>query len=403
VITRNSLHAILVLLAGLCAGYLLSRGATTLQERWLTEIPESYSKLEIPDASLANLSVLYAHHKDQLREVLEQGSALVRETALQTRGPEQQKELAILRVKDYYNQFYLNYFNWLDTGDGRSAVQYKLALGQLRATLDYTMENQGEDPLIAPVKHENIEYFTRIVEQSGRSIRWSRVMVVVMLFLLLMGIPRLIRGIGYRRFAACLYFDAIFRPHHISDLNGWYSTRRMAAAFLGLYLFSWVVFASFVSWRIPLIAGTLGLLPVALYTLFSRSSGNTGNHGAQLLSFMAPKMLLLIPVLGIVAQRGPGFFWFRLWEPDAYRMIFLALMGMLIFHRFRIYVILIRKWTHRSRLASLALLVLAISIQLLVAGILILSFGPEEILSTLNRELLLLPDTLILPPFFLSY
>ncbi|MEA3462738.1 MAG: hypothetical protein U9R49_12705, partial [Bacteroidota bacterium] len=286
-------------------------------------------------------------------------------------------------------------FRWLDTGDGQSAVQYKLSLGQFKATLDYTIENQGRDPVLLPGKIENLQQFVRIAKQSDRTIRWARVMVVVLLFLLVMGIPRFIRSIGYKRFAASLYFDAVFRPMLLSDLNAWYSTQRMAVAFLGLYLFAWVVCSSFISWRIPLILGTLGLIPVIMYTLFSHSSEKLPS---RFLSFMAPKMLLLIPVLGIVALRGPNFFWHRIWGMELFRMFFFSLTTLLIFHKLRVNMILIRKWTHGSRGGSAALVFLALGIQLLVTGTLLYSFGPEESLATLNSEVQLLPGTLIGSP-----
>lgn len=401
-ITRNALHGIIVLLAGLAAGYFAYRSS---------EIPESFPTTELPVASVTSLGRLYDQNKEQFQEVVSRGSAMVRETALKKQVLEQSrdsvkakheiyeqlisqagKDLAILRLQDYYTQFYMHYFRWLDTGDGQSAVQYKLALGQFKATLNYTLENNKEDQLLSSLQIKNLRTFIRIVEQSDRSIRWAKVVVVVLIFLLVMGIPRFIRTIGYKRFAASLYFDAIFRPNLISQLNSWHSTQRMILVLPGLYLFAFVIFSSFISWRIPVIFGLLGLLPVILYTGLTYCSRKLAVLG---ISFLAPKMLIIILVLGIVAVRGPLFFWYRIWGADLFRLIFLSLLFMLIFRKIHVNMILIRKWSHRNRCGSAAIVVLAVGLQLLLAGSLLYIFGTEESVVALNMELLLRPDSLI--------
>ncbi len=369
---------------------------------------------ELPVASVASLGSLYDQNKEQFQEVVTRGSVMVRETALRKQVLEQSrdsvkanyeiyeqlisqtgKDLAILRLQDYYTQFYMHYFRWLDTGDEQSAVQYKLALGQFKATLNYTVENEEEDQLLSPLQLRNLRTFIRIAEQSDRCIRWARVVVVVLIFLLVMGIPRFIRTIGYKRFAAALYFDSIFRPNLISELNSWHSTSRMALALPGLYLFAFVIISSFISWKIPLISGVLGLLPLILYTGLSYSPRKLT---VLEISFLAPKMLIIILVLGIVAQRGPNFFWYRIWGTDLFRLIFLSLMFMLIFRKIHVNMILIRKWSHRNRCGSAALVALAVGLQLMLAGTLLYGFGLEESLLALNRELLLMPDSLVSLP-----
>ena len=51
-----------------------------------------------------------------------------------------EREVDLLRLKDYYRQFFMHYYRWLDTGDTQSSVQYKLALGQFKATVDWLEE-----------------------------------------------------------------------------------------------------------------------------------------------------------------------------------------------------------------------------------------------------------------------
>lgn len=410
----------MVLLAGLTAGYFASRVASRLHNEALSYLPVYYSKEEIPAATVANLSTIYERSKEQFKAVLKQGQDAIREAARRRQVLQQsqdrvttnydayeqlilqaEREVDLRRLLDYYSQFYMHYYRWLDSGDAQSAVQYKLALGQFKATLDDVLEKQQEDPVLRARESEELRTAIRIAEQSNRTIRWARVVLVFLLFLLVMGIPRLIRDSGYKRFAGTLYFDALFRPNHISSLNRWHSIHRVAFVLLSLYLFSLVIGSSFISWRIPVVIGALGLIPVIV---LAGLSGVRGKLSALLISFMAPKMLVLIMVLGVVALRGPNFFWYLIWGSELSRTLFISLLFMLIFRKFHINMILARKWSYRNRSGSAAMVCMALGFQLLVSGALIYGFGPEESLAALNRELLLLPAYLLESyPMFLNW
>ncbi len=419
-ITRNRLLGIIVLLAGLTAGYFASRVVQKLHMEIDSDLPVFYSRDEIPAASVVNFSTIYQSSKDQFEQVLNQGQDAIREAARRSQVLQQsrervtthpeayeelilqsEREIDILRLQDYYSQFYMHYCRWLDDGDGQSAVKYKLALGQFSATLDYVLETQQEYPVLTSREIEELRSIILIAEQNNRSIRWAKVVVVILLFLLVMGIPRLIRDSGYKRFAGSLYFDALFRPNYISDLNRWHSTRSLALTLFLLYLFSFVISTSFISWRIPLVFGVLGLIPVMLLTGLS---GIRGKFSVLMITYMAPKMLVIIMVLGLVAVRGPNNFWCMIWESELFRTLFISLLFLVLFRKFHVNVILVRKWSHRNYRGSAALVFLALGLQFLIAGALMYWFGPEESLATLNRELLLLPTYLMgSPASFLNW
>jgi hypothetical protein len=420
VITRNRLLGIIVLLAGLTAGYFASRVVQRLHADFHSDLPVYYSREEIPAASVANFCTIYESSTDQFKQVLNQGQDAIREAARRrqvlqqskervTTNPEayeqlilqSEREIDILRLQDYYSQFYLHYCRWLDAGNAQSAVKYKLALGQFSATLDYILETQQEYPVLTDREIEELRSVIRIAEQSNRTIRWAKVVVVILLFLLVMGIPHLIRDSGYKRFAGSLYFDALFRPNYISDLNRWHSTKSLALSLLLLYMFGFVISSSFISWRIPLVFGVLGLIPVMVLTGLS---GIRGKFSALIVTYMAPKMLVLIMVLGLVAIRGPNYFWYLIWGSELFRTLFISILFLLVFRKFHVNVILVRKWGHRNQRGSAALVCLALGLQLLIAGALMYWFGPEESLATLNRELLLLPTYLMgSPASFLNW
>jgi len=410
----------MVLVAGLAAGYFASRVVQRLYVDVHSDLPVFYSRQDIPAASVLNFSTLYQSSEERFELVLDRGQDAIREAARRrqilqqsrervTEDPEayehlilqSEREIDILRLQDYYSQFYLHYFRWLDTGNARSAVQYKLALGQFKATLDYVLETQKDSPVLTAQEIEELRSIIRIVEQSNRTIRWARVVVVILIFILVMGIPHLVRDSGYKRFAGSLYFDALFRPNYVSDLNRWHSTRSLALTLLLLYLFGFVICSSFISWKIPLVFGVLGLIPVVV---FAGRSGFRGKLSTLIVSYMSPKMPVLILVLVLVAQRGPNYFWQLLWASELSRTLFISLLFLLVFRKFHVNVIMVRKWKQRNLRGSAALVCLALGIQLLSAGVLLYWFGPGESLTTLNRELLLLPTYLMgSPPSLLNW
>ena len=383
----KGLIGIIVILAGLTAGYFASRALAAIHVRIGREYTYSPAKLAIPDPSVLTLSSIYVQSKDQFQKAVNQGADAFQKApkgALVPGG----REIDLLRLLDYYRQFFLHYYRWLDTGNMQSSVQYKLALGQFMATLDYFEKKYADNPFFTVLQLEEFRTVIRITEQTGRTVRWAKLVVVILIFLMLMGIPRLIRVKGYKKYAASLYYDSVFRPNFISDLNAWYSVRQMAFILVVLYLFSMVVFSSFISWKLPLIFASLGLTPVlAFMVLF----GTQRRLPEKLISLMAPKIMIVILVLAVVAIRGPIFFWYRFWTSEIFRLIFLSILFILIFRKFHIYMILSRQWSHRNRIGSAAMDTLVLGLQFLLAAGLLSYFGTEESLTSLNREVLLFP------------
>jgi hypothetical protein len=162
----------------------------------------------------------------------------------------------------------------------------------------------------------------------------------------------------------------------------------MALALILLYLFGGVILSAFVSWRIPLVLGALGLFPVLFLMLIM---GHHRKSAEVLVSLMAPKVLILVLFLGIAAVRGPMFFWYHFWVTPWFRALFLGIFVMFVFHKVRVHSLLARKWSHRNRLGAAAMVGMAMGLQFLVCGIFLGVFGWKESLLVLNRDLVLLP------------
>jgi hypothetical protein len=416
VITRNALISLLVLMAGLITGYFAFRmtGDSPAFNMHENRFADWLGSASGPDASgqdfygsSVELSHLYKDLKSDFREVVDGGFRALKEASVQrdllrrsvdsldTPSEEldrQIKELEysmdLLRLLDYYTHYFMYYYQWIDSGDMSSAVDYKLAMGQFRATLANQQEKYKENSNPPGMNLENLMAGTRLAGQTGRAVRWARVLTVVLLFMLIMGIPRFIRDRGYRKFAASLYFDALFRPRKVSDLNAWHSISRMALALIILYLFGGVILSSFSSWLVPVALGALGMMPVVFLTMIMDKPRKSAEIAVSL---MAPKVLLLLTVMGVVAVRGPMFFWYHFWVSPMFRAFFLAVFVMLLFHKLHVHMVLARKWSQRNRRGAASMVGMAFGLQLLASGILLMGFGLEESLFALNSDLLLLP------------
>lgn len=297
-------------------------------------------------------------------------------------------EIELFRLLDYYRQFFMHYYHWIDTGDLRSKTSSQLALGQFKAVMDFHEQKYGKDLNTLGMDFEEARTGVRIAEQSASSIRWAKVVVVIFLFLLVMGIPGAVRDRANRKFAGTLLFDSIFRPNLISGLNMYHGTKRLVLLLLALYILSLVIFSAFTSLLFPLCLGGLGLIYVFALTIIIRQGKETAKI---LVSLMASKVLIFAGILTIVALRGPNYFWFLFWTSDLFKTIFLSLFIMLLFRKFQVYQILCQKWNPEMGQATKALVFTLLGVQILLAGVALMVFGLEESLTAINNELLVLP------------
>ncbi|MCK4749767.1 MAG: hypothetical protein KAT15_22080, partial [Bacteroidales bacterium] len=367
-------------------------------------------KWDILGASSAVFSNIYYITRDHLQEVVDegfeavQGAIALKEVLLEvkdrvTANPDDfdrliasvDYEIELFRLLDYYRQFFMHYYHWIETGDRQSGAKYKLAMGQFKAMVQYHEEKFHGNLNTLGMDFEEAKKGITVMENAGMSIRWARVVVVVALFLLVMGIPGFVRDRAHRRFAGTLYFDALFRPHRISDMNAYHGTRRMVVFLITLYLLSLVVFSSFASLWFPLALGLLGLIFVILLALLMNSRKNLDKI---LVVLLAPKVIIMSFILVIVAIRGPMYFWYQVWVSDLFKMGFLSVWFMLLFRKFHIYAVMGRKWGHRNHAGSNAMVLIAFGVQLLVAGLALQLFGLEESLTAMNNDLLVLPGGL---------
>jgi len=300
-------------------------------------------------------------------------------------------EIELFRLLDYYRQFFMNYYRWIDTGDTHAKSTYKMAMGQFKAVMNYHGQKYGGDLNTLGMDFSEARVGIDVAEQTPHSIRWARVVVAIAMFLLLMSIPGFVRDRAHKKFAGSLYFDALFRPYLISDLTAYHGKRRLAILLVTLYLFSLVIFSSFTSLIFPISVGALGLSFAVGLALFM----NRGRDFPQIMvTLMAPKMIIMSLILVFAAIRGPMFFWYQVWISDIFRILFLAVLMMLFFRKFQVFIIMGKKWSHRSTSGAVAMVFIIFGIQLLLAGLALQIFGLEESLTALNNELLVLPGGL---------
>lgn len=443
---KSLLSTMVVLFAGLTAGYFASRhqwefdpgyvdlphtirnqdsisedwvleyfGPDSVQVKNITSLLNDYHQVRNVGNSLGGSSMvfskIYFKTKRHFQEVVNEGLSAVKaaielkdlllearqfvtlnEEAFDRIIGSMDYEIERFRLLDYYRQFFMNYYHWLDTGEFHSKTSYQLAMGQFQAVLDFFEQKYGKNPEIRDMDFEESRKLLMISDNTGSSVRWARVVVVLSLFLLVLGIPGFVRDRAHRRFAGTLYFDSVFRPFRVDKNNVYHGTTRLVLFMVALYMLGLVIFSSFISWLFPVVIGGLGLIYILILTLLFKRGGNFKNI---LISLMAPKLLVMAFILLIIAVRGPFYFWYLMWVSDLFRTLFLSLFLMFLFRKFQIYLILGRQWHQGKGSASFASVFLALGIQLFLAGIALQFFGLEQCLTTLNNDLLVLPDGLL--------
>ena len=285
----------------------------------------------------------------------------------------------------------MNYYHWLETGDAQAQSSYKIAMGQFKAVLDYHHQKYEGNLNTLGFDFEEANSGIKVIEHTPDTVRWARVVIVIILFLLVMGIPGFVRDRAHRKFAGSLYFDALFRPYLISRLSAYHSSGRFAFFMVILYVMGLVIFSSFTSVLFPLCLGGLGLGFAFTLSFFLKRGRD---YGRILITIMAPKLIIVVLLLALVAVRGPMFFWYQFWVSALFKSIFIIAFILLLFRKFQIYFILGRKWSHRNNPGSVSQVFLVWGIQLLLVGLALEFFGLEESLTALNNELLLLPGGL---------
>jgi len=297
-------------------------------------------------------------------------------------------EIELFRLLDYYRQYFMHYYHWIDTGDLQSKASSQLALGQFKAVMDFHEKKYGKNLNTLGMDFEETRTGLKIAEETTASVRWAKVVVVIFIFLLILGIPGAVRDRANRKFAGSLLFDSIFRPYLISGLNLYHGTKRLAIFLVSLYLLSLVIFSSFSSLLFPVFIGGLSLIFVLALTVMMKRGKETAKI---LVSLMAAKVLVMVGILTIVAIRGPNYFWYLFWTSDPFKTIFLSLLIMLLFRKFQVYLILCRKWSQEGGAALRALVFIMLGVQILLLGVALLVFGLEASLTAINNELLVLP------------
>lgn len=362
---------------------------------------------DILGASSAVFSNIYYLTREHVQEVIDEGLEAVRgavelrEILLGIRDrvtlhpaafdqliQQTEYEIELFRLLDYYRQYMMHYYGWIDTGDPPRRTAFQLAMGQFKAVAEFHQQKYAGNLNTLGLDLEEAMQGVRIAEKSFASIRWARAWLVLTLFILLMGIPGFIRARGHRLFAASLYYDALFRPHLVSSLHSYHSTRLIALMLGALFVLGFFIFSSFAAFWFPV---TWAIMTLLYLLLIGWMAGRREVTSRTAIALLAPRLMLMAIFLALVAFRGSHYFWYRFWTSDLFRMVFLSLLMMLVIRKFQIDVILVRKWGKRNLAGSLSLVLIALGIQFLALGTVLHFIGLERSLTVLNNELLVLP------------
>ncbi|MBN2698620.1 MAG: hypothetical protein JXR52_07315 [Bacteroidales bacterium] len=290
-----------------------------------------------------------------------------------------------------YRQFFMKYYTWLDTGNEQAKADYGLALSRFKSMKTTHREQYGADLDFPALELFEADQGCRVAGNTTLSIIAARLLLVLIGFLFLAGLPGLRTSRGARRFAASLLFDSAFRPYRVSRLNSYYRPGLILFLSLLLYATGIAVFSSFAA---PVFTLSIIILSLVYILIPPFLSGDRMNFRRIPLSLMAPKMLMITLLLIPVAFRGPMFFWYGIWTSDLFRTLFLVIFLAMLFRKFHVHVVTTGKWTDRNISGSAGMVMMALGVQLVAAGLVMQAAGLERSLTVLNDELLVLPGGL---------
>jgi hypothetical protein len=138
------------------------------------------------------------------------------------------------------------------------------------------------------------------------------------------------------------------------------------------------------------------LLPLFLFCLFLvlLFPGIPASHFFLLAAVAAPLLCCTFLCMSVVALRGPLFFWYLFWISPTFRFVFVALAGACLVWTAISLFQTSRRVYKLSILSASGNIFVALGAVCVIHGLLVGALGFEEILTTLNNEMAVLPLSL---------
>ncbi|MCS6985733.1 MAG: hypothetical protein NZM25_11495 [Leptospiraceae bacterium] len=346
--------------------------------------PVAFCYWNVVAGSSSILSNLYLLAKEDLEVFLQKEKENVQKAATFRRRfeavkdktilPEKTKDLAVQsfaymenlgETLSAYRKFFLSYYHWLDTGDDRYSWQNNLV--EFEAKVNEHRQKYFKNIYFPSYNFEEPGWLIDTV-QKAKALRQVGFWVIFPLLSLLLLILAFVKEKSATTF--------MNNPKAIFLLFGFW-IYALFVALIGTF------------WRGPAVVGLVAALSagylIIMYMFLRR-------YALSVLVILQPGLFLATLVALFLSYRGPQYFWFKFWTDPTMRFIyafsfFIAIFGSPLYLHLRL----------QDKVRGLGgVLLLTTGLALLTVAAIFWGFGFEEVITQINKELVVLPYFLTL-------
>jgi hypothetical protein len=292
---------------------------------------------------------------------------------------------------------FLEYHRWLDTGDGTAREGWQLALERFETRRAGHEARYGTDLDLPAYSFDAVDRGLVHATRTAGMAWVARVLLGALAAVLVVG--ALARAGRVRRGpvadAAATVTASLLAPGS-GEAAGALLPRRLRVVVVALTA-AWLLAASLVfsSFASPHHLALQGLVLVVFAGVLVLVAGplRGGRDGASgvLLGLTGPLLAVTGPLVGVLAVRGPGYFWLRFWTDAGFRTWFTTLGVALLVWLAVAVVTTLRRAAGGGVLAGCGGLLVAAGATVAAVGAVPGVAGLERMLTAINDELAVLP------------
>jgi hypothetical protein len=304
-------------------------------------------------------------------------------------------QINLFKTLAYYRNYFLKYYQWLDSGDKDAYKEWILALDNFMIAYEVHQDKYQGNLDFPAYNFTEALAGIKIAGRSNTMIGLSRLIFILMLFTVFAGLPILQRKYSFYplKSIGAMFWTALFSP-----LSSFQKRKGFCIPALGIFWYFLLILSSilvFTSFAAPQFAWLMFTsLSIYIAGLFLLNYKQSAAKSIELVSVLAPIIIILAIVMAFSAIRGPFYFWQLFWVSNSFRLFFISLFVALIFYAYWVLYFRQKRLFELNHLQTIARVLVIQGIQFFALGFAGRWIGLEKSLTALNDELLVLPGGL---------
>ncbi|MHA2251172.1 MAG: hypothetical protein ACXAD7_12485 [Candidatus Kariarchaeaceae archaeon] len=302
-------------------------------------------------------------------------------------------EISLFETLAWYRKYFLNYYAWVDTGEQKHQDDWKSALKKFEEKKEEHVQAYDDDLDFPAYFFEESDAAIKSSERNQLMTWLARIIVVFLFGVFVLGSSPMQKKWDH------FFGKNVFRTIFIGSFKPWEIKNLDLSKIDSIYILvldyliiigGFAVFSSFLS---PFATLGLGILItsrlLSIHLLFRKSV-----KPRHLLAGTSPTIYLMFVIIIFLSLRGPILFWYLFWVNPTFRTCFLIVFFVLIFWQFLVIYSIVKTSSSLKSLLISSKVLIQFGVWWLILGILMGISSLETSLTTLNKELLLIPFAL---------